>query len=462
MLDRQILPTALTFFHGGAMKFVVIGGDAAGMSAASRARRLYPDLEIIVLEQSFDVSYSACSMPYNIADPDTPMDTLVVRTAQEFIDKHGIDLRTGYRVTGIDRDARQVTGTTVDGKPFLVDYDKLLIATGAVPTLPDLPGKERLMPLKSLEHGRRIKEAVRKKGVKTAVILGMGYIALEMCEALTELGIQVTLVKPGIRFLPWLPEDLAQIVEDTLKKNNTAFYPGTKILRIEAKNGGSAVICDTRTLDADLVLGATGIAPCSELAKEAGLALGVSDAIHADPYLRTSDPDIFAAGDCGDAIHVVTGKPVWIPLALRANRAGWAVADNLFAEKNPLQGVAGTAVFKVFDLAVARSGLTLSEAKKAGFDPVENRITTWSRVKFQPGAAKIFVNMVGDRKTGRLLGTQMVGTDGVAHRINAVAVALHAGMSVAAFIQTDLAYAPPFSPTWDPLLTAAIQLEKKM
>ncbi|MFU8768980.1 MAG: FAD-dependent oxidoreductase [Desulfotignum sp.] len=444
------------------MKFVVIGGDAAGMSAASRARRLYPDLEITVLEQSFDVSYSACSMPYNIADPDTPMDTLVVRTAEEFIGKHRIDLRTGHRVTGILRDVRQVAGTTVDKKTFTVDYDRLLIATGAIPTLPDLPGKDRLMPLKSLEHGRRIKDAIQMKKVKKAVIIGMGYIALEMCEALTELGIQVAMVKPGARFLPWLPQEMAKLVEETLKKNNTGFYPGTEILRIDRKNSGSAVICDTRILDADLVLGATGIAPCSALAKDAGLALGVSDAIHVDPYLRTSDPDIFAAGDCGDAIHVVTGKPVWIPLALRANRAGWAVADNLFAEKTPLQGVAGTAVFKVFDLAVARSGLTLSEAQKAGFDPVENLITAWSRVKFQPGAAKIFVNMVGDRKTGRLLGTQMVGTDGVAHRINAVAVALHAGMSVAAFIQTDLAYAPPFSPTWDPLLTAAIQLEKKL
>lgn len=444
------------------MKFVVIGGDAAGMSAASRARRLYPDLEITVLEQSFDVSYSACSMPYNIADPDTPMDTLVVRTAEEFIGKHGIDLRTGHRVTGILRDVREVAGTTVDKKTFTVDYDRLLIATGAIPTLPDLPGKDRLMPLKSLEHGRRIKDAIQMKKVKKAVIIGMGYIALEMCEALTELGIQVAMVKPGARFLPWLPQEMATLVEETLKKNGTGFYPGTEILRIERKNSGFAVICDTRILDADLVLGATGIAPCSALAKDAGLALGVSDAIHVDPYLRTSDPDVFAAGDCGDAIHVVTGKPVWIPLALRANRAGWAVADNLFAEKNPLQGVAGTAVFKVFDLAVARSGLTLSEAQKAGFDPVENRITAWSRVKFQPGAAKIHVNMVGDRKTGRLLGAQMAGTDGVAHRINAVAVALHAGMSVAAFIQTDLAYAPPFSPTWDPLLTAAIQLEKKL
>ncbi|MEX1300027.1 MAG: FAD-dependent oxidoreductase [Desulfotignum sp.] len=444
------------------MKFVVIGGDAAGMSAASRARRLYPDLEITVLEQGFDVSYSACSMPYNIADPDTPMNDLVVRSAQEFIDKHHIDLRTGHRATAIDPSTKQVTAHTLDGESVVFAYDKLLIATGAVPTLPDLPGKDRLMPLKQLEHGRRIKEVIQKHPVKKAVILGMGYIALEMCEALSDLGIQVTMVKPGPRLLPWLPEKMAQIVQEALIQKNVILHMGTDILRIEPKGSGSSIICDGLTLDADLAIGATGVAPCSDLAKNAGLVLGVSDAIHVDPYLRTSDPDIFAAGDCGDAIHVVTGKPVWIPLALRANRAGWAVADNLFSVNNALDGVAGTAVFKVFDLTVVRSGLTLSEAKKAGFDAVENQITSLSRARWQAGAAKIHINMVGDRQSGRLLGAQATGTDGVAHRINAVAVALHANMSVADFVQTDLAYAPPFSPTWDPMLTAAIQLQKKL
>ena len=444
------------------MDFVIIGGDAAGMSAASRARRQYPDLRITVLEQSRDVSYSACSMPYNIADAQTPMDTLVVRTAAEFIDKHRIDLRTGHTVTAIQRDKREVSGRTADNEPFCTGYDKLLIATGAAPTMPDMPGKELLMPLKQLEHGRQIKQAIQDREVKNAAIMGMGYIALEMCEALTARGIHVSMVKPSSRFLPWLPEEMAQIVQEEVSKNGVDLHLGTTVTSIEKTPDRVRLLCDNTTLVADLVLGATGVRPCSELARDAGLALGVFDAISVDPYLRTSDPDIFAAGDCGDAFHVVTGKKTWIPLALRANRAGWAVADNLFGEKTSLQGVAGTAVFKVFDMAVARSGLTLSEAEKAGFDPVENHITSWSRVKWQPGAAKIHVNMVGDKKTGKLLGAQMAGTDGVAHRINAVAVALHAGMSVADFIQTDLAYAPPFSPTWDPMLTAAIQLEKKL
>jgi NADPH-dependent 2,4-dienoyl-CoA reductase/sulfur reductase-like enzyme len=255
---------------------------------------------------------------------------------------------------------------------------------------------------------------------------------------------------------------MAQIVQEELIRKKIALHLGTEIQRIEPAGTGSTVICDGLTLEADLAIGATGVAPCSGLARDAGLDLGVSDAIHVDPYLHTSNPDIFAAGDCGDAVHVVSGKAVWIPLALRANRAGWAVADNLFSDSHALQGVAGTAVFKVFDLTVVRTGLTLSEAKKAGFDPVENQITSLSRARWQPDAADIHINMVGDRQTGRLLGAQATGTDGVAHRINAVAVALHAKMPVADFIQTDLAYAPPFSPTWDPMLTAAIQLQKKL
>jgi NADPH-dependent 2,4-dienoyl-CoA reductase/sulfur reductase-like enzyme len=176
--------------------------------------------------------------------------------------------------------------------------------------------------------------------------------------------------------------------------------------------------------------------------------------------LRTSDPDIYAAGDCADAFHVVTGQRTWIPLALRANRAGWAVADNVLGGKVELQGVAGTAVFKVFDLEVARTGLSVEEARKAGFEPAEVVIQSQNRGHKYPGASVISVQLVGDKKSGRLLGAQMVGKDGAAHRINAPAVALHAKMSVEEFAQTDLAYAPPFGPSWDPLLTAANQLVK--
>jgi NADPH-dependent 2,4-dienoyl-CoA reductase/sulfur reductase-like enzyme len=222
------------------------------------------------------------------------------------------------------------------------------------------------------------------------------------------------------------------------------------------------VVCDGVTLEAETVLVAVGVQPNSGLAAGAGLKLSVGGSISVDRRLRTSNEHIYSAGDCADAFHVVTGKKTWIPLALRANRAGWAVADNVCGRSVELPGVSGTAVFKVFDLEVARTGLNVREAEGAGFDPAAVTVSSRSRAHAHPGASTILVHMVADRKTGRLLGAQMVGREGAAHRINAPAVALHAGMTVDQFFQSDLAYAPPFSPVWDPMLTAAGQLLKKM
>ena len=447
------------------MKFVIIGGDAAGMSAASRSKRNRPEFEVTVLEQTRDVSYSACGMPYNIADPDRSMEDLVVRPASVFIEKNRINLLTGHRVTRIDRKAGKVMGVTHENRPFSVDYDTLLLATGASPHVPDLPGFDLpgVMPLKSLAHGKKIKAFIKEHQVKKAVISGMGYIGLEMCEALRARGIDVDMIKPGPVFLPWMTPELSRVVADEVTANGVNLYCGQAVTAIEPADGkGMMVVGEERALPADLVISASGVRPCSELAAAAGLETGIAGAVAVDAMMRTSDDRIYAAGDCADAIHVVTGKKCWIPLALRANRAGWAVADNVCGKKTLLQGVAGTAVFKVFHMQVARTGLNLKEARDAGFEPVEVVIRSRSKAHAHPGSAIIHVSMVGDVKTGRLLGAQMVGTDGVAHRINAPAVALHAGMTVADFIQCDLAYAPPFGPVWDPLLTAANQLVKKL
>ncbi|MBT4027494.1 FAD-dependent oxidoreductase [Desulfobacula sp.] len=446
------------------MKFVIIGGDAAGMSAASRAKRNDPNMEVIVLEQTHDVSYSACGMPYNIADPKRDMETLVVRKAQVFIEKNRINLLIGHRVTDIDRTAKKVFGVTIGGESFSFDYDKLFIATGASSVRPDLPGIDlpQVMALKSLEQGKQIKYYLEKNPIKKAVIIGMGYIALEMCEAFEKSGIKTSMVKPGPVFLPWLSPDLADVIYHELTNKGIDIYPGVPIERIEPLGNSVQVICENLILDADLVLVAMGVKPCSKIAKEAGLDIGIAGSIAVDNYLQTSDNNIYAAGDCADAFHLVSDSKCWIPLALRANRAGWAVADNVCGTQTSLQGVTGTSVFKVFSLEVARSGLNFKEAKKAGFDPVENNVKTRSRAHGHPGSTPIHINMVADKKTGRLLGAQMVGKEGVAHRINAVAVALHNKMTVKDFSQTDLAYAPPFGPVWDPLLTAANQLVKKI
>ena len=447
------------------MKFVIIGGDAAGMSAASRAKRHMPEMDVIVLEKTEDVSYSACGMPYNIADADREIGDLVVRTADVFRNKQGIDLFTGYPVDFIDTENKIVSGTIRhNGEPFRFLYDRLLIATGGRPIIPDLPGFDLpgVVALKSLQDGRRIKDHIKTNNVKKAVILGMGYIGLEMAEALRERSIDVEMVKPGPDLLPWMPRDLAAVVKQELDANQVDLHLGCKITRIEKTGDYLHVVCDDRTLNAEMVLVAVGINPNSELASRAGIETGAGNAIAVDRKLQTSDKAVYAAGDCTDAYHVVTGQKTWIPLALRANRAGWAAADNVCGKSVELDSVAGTAVFKVFGLEVARTGLSVEESHRFGFEPVDVTIQTRSRAHAHPGAETIWVSLIGDHRTGRLLGAQMVGREGVAHRINAAAVALHAAMSVASFSQTDLAYAPPFGPVWDPLLTAANQLLKKM
>jgi len=446
------------------MRFVIIGGDAAGMSAASRAKRNRPDMEVTVLEQTLDVSYSACGMPYNIAEADREIDDLVVRRAHVFREKQGIDLRTGHRAEAIDPAAKKVSGRTATGDPFELAYDKLLIATGASPIIPDLQGfdQDGVMGLKSLEDGRKIKRFIVNHQVKKVVIMGMGYIALEMAEALRSRGLDVAMVKPRPVLLPWMNSSLSQVVKEEIERNDVKMYAGHEVKRIQKTGSGLRVICPDLELDAQMVIVAIGVTPNSRIAGDAGIALGIQKSIAVDRSMQTSVPDIYSAGDCADAYHVVTGKKTWIPLALRANRGGWAVADAVAGKMVSLDGVAGTAVFKVFDLQAARTGLSVKEAEDAGFDPAEVAIQARSRAHAHPGSAALHVQMVGDKRSGRLLGVQMVGREGAAHRIDAPAVALHAELTVEAFSQCDLAYAPPFSPVWDPMLTAATQLLKKM
>ena len=449
------------------MKFVIIGGDAAGMSAASRAKRIDPELDVVVLEATEDVSYSACGMPYNIADPQRNIEELIVRRAEVFRDKNGIDLRTEHRVERIDVVSGTVSGHARHRESFEVSYDKLLIATGASAIRPDLPGFDLpgVMVLKSLEEGRRIKEFLGSREVRRVVIIGMGYIALEMAESLRALDVEVAMVKPRPVFLPWMPEDMSQVVLDELHAERVRTYAGQGVTAIEESDAGDSrlrVVCDEETLDADMVLVAIGVTPNSAMAADAGLDLSIGDSIRVDRRMLSSQPDIFAAGDCADAFHVVDGQRTWTPLALRANRAGWAVADNVCGRPTELEGIAGTAVFKVFGLEVARTGLNIDEARASGFEPVGVVIKTRSRAHGHPGSTPIWNHMVGDRDSGRLLGMQMVGREGVAHRINAPAVALHNRMTVTQFSQCDLAYAPPFGPTWDPTLTTANQLLKKL
>ncbi len=391
---------------------------------------------------------------------------MVVRQAQVFRDKQGINLLTGHCVEVADPDKQTVAGSTMDGKDFEFAYDRLLIATGSSAIRPEIPGVDSagVFVLKDLDDGRKIKNFLKANTVKKAIIIGMGYIALEMCESLVNLNIAVEMVKPNPVFLPWLEPSMAAVVKDGLESQGVGVYTGHTVERIETISGGLRVVSADLSLEGDMVVVGIGVTPNSQVADRAGLEISIAKSIAVDRSLRTSNKNIYAAGDCTDAYHVVTDAKTWIPLALRANRAGWAAADNVIGKNATLDGVAGTSVFRVFDFEVARTGLNLAEAQQAGFDAVENTIQSSSRAHSysSAGAHPIWVNLIGDKKSGRLLGTQMIGKEGVAHRINAPAVALHNRMTVAHYSQTDLAYAPPFGPTWDPTLTAANQLLKKL
>lgn len=377
------------------MKFVIIGGDAAGMSAASKAKRNDPSIGVVVLEQTTDVSYSACGLPYNIAEPERDMNDLVVRPAHVFRDKQGIDLKLGHRAERIDRDRRTVSGRTADGDPFEVYYDKLLIATGARPRMLKIPGENlpSVKVLRSLEDGRIIKQYMAVNPVKRALIVGAGYIGLEMAEAFHERGVQVEISDILPELLPWLPSEMSGIIRKELEDKGARLHLGTGISKIEESGGRLRVTLDDTMLEVDLALIGVGVVPNSEIASEAGLAVGPQNSIAVDKTFRTSDPEIFSAGDCADAFHVVTGQRVWIPLALRANRGGWAVADNVTGRQVELPGIVGSAVFKVLDMEVAHTGLSSSEANRAGFDVVEDVIKSRSRAHAHPGNQDIYVHL---------------------------------------------------------------------
>ncbi len=387
-----------------------------------------------------------------------------MRHAQVFRDKQNINLLTGHHVDNIDPAQQTVSGMSEGGQRFEFSYDKLLIATGGAAVKPEIAGIDlpEVTVLKSLEDGRKIKKLLKIYNIKRAVIIGMGYIALEMCESLVGLNIAVDMVKPNPVFLPWLEPSMAQVIKTALEAQGVGVYAGNAVESIEKTADGLQVNCRDLRLAADMVLVGIGVAPCSRIAETAGLELSTNNSIAVDRKLRTSNENIYAAGDCADAYHVVTGAKTWIPLALRANRAGWAVADNVIGKDASLEGVAGTSVFRVFEFEVARTGLSLAEARQAGFEAVENSIQSSSRAHSYGEGHPIWVNLIGDKKSGRLLGAQIVGKEGAALRINGPAVALHNRMTVAQYSQTDLAYAPPFGPTWDPTLTAANQLLKRL
>ncbi len=447
-------------------RLVVIGGVAAGMSAASRARRLNPKIEIMVFEKSGFVSYGSCGLPYFVSDVIKAPENLVVYDAKFFKEKRNIDVYLHHEVLKIFPAKRSVLVKDLErNKEFEVGYDKLVIATGARAVKPNIKGIDLngIFTIRFLEDGIAIKNFIRESSPKKALIIGAGYIGMEMAEALVSLGIDVTIVEVMPNILGSMDDEINEVVEAELQKNGVKLLKSTSV--VEFVGDGfvrKAILNNGSSLDVDLVIVGAGIKPNSEIARDAGIEIGRSGAIAVNQRMETNFPGVFAAGDCAEAFHLVLGRPVYIPLGTTANKQGKVAGENAVGGNAIFKGIVGTAVFKVFELEVARTGISEKQAKEEGIDYVSTVIEHGSRAHYYPGGSKIRVKLIAEKRTGRLLGAEMVGRDGVAKRIDVFATALHARMSIGEIAGLDLSYAPPFAPVWDPILIAANDIEKKL
>lgn len=447
-------------------KLVIIGGDAAGMSAASKVRREDPEREIVVFERSPHTSYSACGMPYYIGGLVENVEQLIARTPETFREKYRIDARVRHEVLSIDPAAARVRVKDLDGgAEHWEAYDQLLIATGARPFCPQVPGSEAsgIFGLSTLQSGIQVRRAVEQDHPRRVVIVGGGYIGLEMAEAFVRLGLEVALVQRGAQVMDTLDPDMGALVSDALRAIGVSLYLGETMTGFETAAGKvKAVVTEQRTLPADLVILGMGTQPNSSLAEAAGVRLGAKGAIPVNPKQQTELDNIWAAGDCAESFHLISRRPVHIALGTIANKQGTVAGTNLAGGYATFPGVVGTAVSKICKYEVARTGLQEKEILQLGLEGVCATITSKTRAGYYPGAGAITVKLWAEKGAGRLLGGQIVGIEGAAKRIDVLATALHAGLTVEQIVNLDLSYAPPFSPVWDPVQTAARQILKEL
>ncbi|MEU0935321.1 FAD-dependent oxidoreductase [Embleya sp. NPDC005971] len=450
----------------GIERLVVIGGDATGMSAASQARRRrgVDDLEIVVLERGRFSSYSACGIPYLVSGEVDGPDALIARTPQEHR-KRGIDLRLGVEAEELDLDRRQVAVRDLGtGRADRIGFDQLVLATGAVPIRPPLPGIQApgVYGVQTLDDARELIEWLAPEH-RTAVVIGGGYIGIEMAEALVNKGLRVTVVDRSAHPMSTLDPDMGALVHEAMEGLGIEVVTETEAREIELVDGrASAVLTDDGRFPADIVVLGLGVRPATELARAAGLPLGASGGLQTDLRMRVTPDGIWAGGDCVEVLNLVSGRRQHIALGTHANKHGRVIGTNIGGDYATFPGVVGTAVSKVCDLEIGRTGLREKDAAAAGYEFVTATIESTGRAGYYPGARSMTVKMIAERITGRLLGVQIVGRDGAAKRIDTAAVALTHRMTVEEMTALDLGYAPPFSPVWDPILVAARKAAQKV
>ena len=446
-------------------RVLVIGGVAAGPKAAAKARRCDPEMEIVVYQEEDDISYAGCGLPYYVSGVIKDREELISRTPGKFA-QDGIKILKNRKIERIDLQNSTLTGRRVgSGETFTDRFDRLVIATGAYPIRPKIEGIDlsNVFYLRSIFDADAIFERIRPEGMGNMVIAGGGYIGLEMAESLVHLGKRVTIVELAPQILTLFDEDFAGILRQYLERKGVTIFTSEGIQALRGREGKvTHVQTVARQLEADAVLMSLGIRPQVELAKQAGLRIGETGAVWVNDKMETSAEGIYAAGDCAETTHLVTGKKVWIPLGSTANKQGRVVGVNVCGGRATFPGVMGTTVFKTFDFNVAKTGLSMREAEKEGFHPVQAVVRGFDRAHYYPGREESALKVIADKETGRILGGQAVGEGPSDKFIDILAMALHGKMTCRELAAVDLAYAPPFSPVLSPIIVAANVLMNKL
>ena len=445
------------------MKVVIVGGVAGGATAAARLRRLDETAEIVVFERSGFVSYANCGLPYYIGGVIEDEAELTLQTPESFYRRFRVVMKVHHEVTAIDRAAKTVTVRNLEtGETFAERYDKLLLAPGAKPTQPALPGVglDRLFTLRTVEDTLRIRRFVEEHKPRSAVLAGGGFIGLELAENLRELGMEVTIVQRPRQLMTPFDADMAALIHREVRSHGVRLALGHTVEGFAEAGGGIQVLLkDEAPLQADMVVLAIGVTPDSHLAAEAGLALGLKGSIVVNDRMQTSDPDIYAVGDAVQVEQFVSKQPALIALAGPANKQGRIAADNMAGGDSHYTGSQGSSVLKIFTLTAAATGLNESAARKAGLDADAVILSPMNHAGYYPGGQVLTMKVIYERPTGRILGAQIVGGDGVDKRIDVLATAIRAGMTAADLTELDLAYAPPYASAKDPVNMAGYLIE---
>ena len=446
-------------------QIVIIGGNAAGLTAASRAKRIDPLLNVTVLEKGPHISYSTCGIPYYLAKMVSAAD-LVAYTPESFERERGIKVHNYTRVDEISPSRKRVMATRTDtGEHAEFSYERLLIATGVRSKLPGIPGTDfkNVFTIVDLQDALQLNEALQNS-TRVAVI-GAGYVGLEMVECLKTLGKTVHLYEREPHVLPGLDGDMAQIVEYEIQRFGIRLSVSAKVLALVGSDDRVVGVKTASGLGidpADVALLDTGVVPNVELAREAGVQIGLTGGISVNTYMETNVPSIFAAGNCAETFCAVRKRPVLHYIGTVAAKQGRVAGDNMAARRTKFHGALGTTVLKVFDLAVARTGLCSEDAAAESMPAVSARIEAWDRAAYYPTARKLWVKLIAERESRRLIGAQVAGYGDASKRIDVACAAITSGMRVEELVQLDLAYSPPYGNLWDPLLIAAQAVLRKM